>query len=98
MAKNFAYCSTTTIYIYNIENFTCEKILSFRDLNTRLLLWLKTSSNKMIALSSKTFYICDPIIEQFSLLHEFENQPTLADWGSQNENLLAIALNTCFLY
>jgi len=50
----------------------------------------------MIALTSKTFYLCDPDTQEFSVLHEFENQPTLADWGSQNENLLAIALNTCF--
>lgn len=64
-----------------------------------MILWPKTSKNNMIYMTaSKKIYLCDPFLEQTSLLIEFETQPTFADWVGVNENLIAIALSSCFLF
>lgn len=58
-----------------------------------LLLWPITLSKKLLILTAaKKFYLCDPFLEEFSSLLEFENQPNLVDWASSNENLIAISL------
>lgn len=93
--KYFSYSSNTTIYIFNIETLRCEKILSFSDSNIMMVLWPQTSANKMLVLSTaKKAFFCDTNLENFTLFLEFENQILAADWGSQNENLVALSFSS----
>ena len=53
----FAYCATTTVYIFNLKTFKCEKLISVSERSLTCLAW-NTKNPSMIATGDLDNFIC----------------------------------------
>ncbi len=80
--KYFAYAATTTVYVYLLNSYTCEKVLACTDSGIVCLAWSVKNVNLLaVAAANNTVQIIDVISELCVKKLNFESTQVILLWS-----------------
>ncbi len=93
--ERFAFCSTLAVYIYNLRNYSIEKIIATHESNIICLIW-NPSNPKYIATASNdcNFYIWDILQEKAKVLVTLPSPPIMMQWNPVEEDFVLLLLES----